>query len=166
MGVPRWPAAVAILSIGASYLALSEYVTFGPRVSLPVLMTVLVVLLLSVHARGRYRLARRIAFVLLGVLTTSVVLRVLFLVTTLSGRGASASSVLVDAALIWASTVVTFAVWYWEIDGGGPAERRMDAQDRRLRDWGSDPLPDGRNLSKAERKILPTGMHTSDGLLR
>ena len=127
MGVPRWPAAVAILSIGASYLALSEYVTFGPRVSLPVLMTVLVVLLLSVHARGRYRLARRIAFVLLGVLTTSVVLRVLFLVTTLSGRGASASSVLVDAALIWASTVVTFAVWYWEIDGGGPAERRMDA---------------------------------------
>jgi uncharacterized membrane protein len=36
-------------------------------------------------------------------------------------------SVLVDAALIWASNVVTFAVWYWEIDGGGPAERRMDA---------------------------------------
>jgi uncharacterized membrane protein len=25
--------------------------------------------------------------------------------------------------LIWVSTVVTFAVWYWEIDGGGPAER-------------------------------------------
>jgi uncharacterized membrane protein len=33
---------------------------------------------------------------------------------------------LVDAALIWASNVITFAVWYWEIDGGGPAERRTD----------------------------------------
>jgi uncharacterized membrane protein len=126
-GVPRWPAAVALLAIGASYLALSEYVTFGPRVWLPGLMSVLVVLALSVHARGRYRLARRISFVLLGVLTASVVLRVFFLVTTLSGRGTSALSVLVDAALIWASTMVMFAVWYWEIDGGGPAERTMDA---------------------------------------
>jgi uncharacterized membrane protein len=31
------------------------------------------------------------------------------------------------AAPIWISNVVTFAVWYWEIDGGGPAQRRMDA---------------------------------------
>jgi uncharacterized membrane protein len=29
--------------------------------------------------------------------------------------------------LIWVGNVVTFAVWYWEIDGGGPAERTMDA---------------------------------------
>ncbi len=126
-GVPRWPAAVAILSIGASYIALSEYVTFGPRLWLPGLVLVLVVPLLIAHARGHYRLARRISFVLLGVVTVSVVLRVFFLLTTLSGRGASALSVLVDAVVIWLSTVVTFAVWYWEIDGGGPAERAMDA---------------------------------------
>jgi uncharacterized membrane protein len=126
-GVPRWPAAVAILSIGASYIALSEYVTFGPRLWLPGLVSVLVVPLLIAHTRGHYRMARTISFVLLGVVTVSVVLRVFFLVTTLSGRGASALSVLVDAVVIWLSTVVTFAVWYWEIDGGGPAERTMDA---------------------------------------
>jgi uncharacterized membrane protein len=126
-GVPRWPAAVAILSIGASYLALSDYVTLGPHVLTPGLMTVLVVLVLSVHALGRYRAARRVSFVLLGVLTASLVLRAFFLVTTLSGRGASGVSVLIDAVLIWVSNVVTFAVWYWEIDGGGPANRTMDA---------------------------------------
>ena len=125
-GVPRWPAVVALLSIGASYLALSEYMTVGPRVLVPGLMTLLVVLVLSVHALGRYRVARRISFVLLGVLTAALVLRV-FLVATLSGRGASGFSVLVDAVLIWVSNAVTFAVWYWEIDGGGPAERTMDA---------------------------------------
>jgi len=59
--------------------------------------------------------------------TASVVLRVFFLVTTLPGRGASAFSVLIDAVVIWVSTVVTFAVWYWEIDGGGPANRAMGA---------------------------------------
>jgi hypothetical protein len=90
-------------------------------------MTVLLIPLLVAHAKGHYRLARGIGFVLLVVTTASVILRVFFLVSTISARGASASSVLVDAILIWVSTVVTFAVWYWEIDGGGPAERRVDA---------------------------------------
>ena len=35
-------------------------------------------------------------------------------------------SVLIDAILIWVSTVVVFAVWYWEIDGGGPDERTRE----------------------------------------
>jgi hypothetical protein len=125
-GVPRWPGAVALLSIGASYIALSDYVTVVPRLWLPGLITVLVVALLGAHARGRYRLARTISLVLLGVVTASLVLREFFLVTTLSGRDASAYSVLVDAALIWVSTVVTFAVWYWEIDAGGPDERTIE----------------------------------------
>jgi uncharacterized membrane protein len=126
-GVPRWPGAVALLCIGASYLALSDYVTVVPRLWLPALMTVLVAALLTAHAGGRYRLARGISFVLLGVVTASLVLREFFLVSTLSERGASASSVLVDAVLIWIGTVVAFAVWYWEMDGGGPDERTRDA---------------------------------------
>jgi uncharacterized membrane protein len=118
---------VALLSIGASYLALSDYVTVVSRFWLPIFIAISVVVLLGAHAQGRHRLARAITFVLLGVVTASLVLREVFLITTLSGRGASAFSVLVDAVLIWVSTVVTFAVWYWEIDGGGPAERTMDA---------------------------------------
>jgi uncharacterized membrane protein len=31
-----------------------------------------------------------------------------------------------DAALLWVINVVTFAVWYWEVDGGGPAQRRRE----------------------------------------
>src|SRR5215213_3781533 len=126
-GVPRWLAAVALLALGASYIALSEDVTVGPRAWLPGLMTVLVVPLMSAHARGHYRLARGISFVLIVVVTISVALSVFLLITTLPGRQTSATSVLVEAALIWMSNVVTFAVWYWEIDGGGPAQRRMDA---------------------------------------
>ena len=72
-------------------------------------------------------MARGISFVLLGVETASLVLREFFLVSTLSERSASAASVLVDAVLIWVGTVVAFAVWYWELDGGGPDERTRDA---------------------------------------
>jgi uncharacterized membrane protein len=28
-----------------------------------------------------------------------------------------------DAAIIWVANVVTFALWYWTIDAGGPARR-------------------------------------------
>ena len=126
-GVPRWPGVLALLSIAASYLALSDYVTIVPRYWLPGLMAMSVAVLLIAQARGRDRLARAITFVILGIVTASLVLRVFFLIATLSGRSASALSVLVDAVLIWVSNVVTFAVWYWEIDGGGPAERTMDA---------------------------------------
>jgi uncharacterized membrane protein len=125
-GVPRWPGAVALLSIAASYSALSDYVRVLPRFWLPVFMAMSIAVLLTAHARGRHRLARTISFVLLGLVTASLVLREVFLVTTLSGRGASAFSVLVDAVLIWVSTVVTFAVWYWEIDGEGSTERTTE----------------------------------------
>ena len=128
-GVPRWPGVVALLSIAASYLALSDYVTIVPRYWLPGLMAMSVAVLLIAQARGRDRLARAITFVILGIVTASLVLREIFLVTTLSGRGMAAFSVLVDAVLIWVSTVVTFAVWYWEIDGGGPAERTTGTHD-------------------------------------
>jgi hypothetical protein len=114
------------LLIGVSYLALSDYVTVVPRFWLPGFMATSVVMLLIAQARGRYRLARAISFTLLGVVTASLVLREFFLVTTLSGRDASAFSVLVDAVLIWVSIVVTFGVWYWEIDGEGPAGRTAE----------------------------------------
>ncbi len=42
------------------------------------------------------------------------------------GGGTPAPARLGDATLIWAMNVVTFAVWYWKIDGGGPARRRRD----------------------------------------
>jgi len=42
------------------------------------------------------------------------------------GGGTPAPVRLGDSALIWAMNVVTFAVWYWELDGGGPARRRGD----------------------------------------
>jgi hypothetical protein len=57
-GVPRWPGALALLLIGASYLALSDYVAVVPRFWLSGFMATSVVVLLIAQARGRHRLAR------------------------------------------------------------------------------------------------------------
>jgi uncharacterized membrane protein len=125
-GLPRWPAAVAVLAVGALYSVVSGGLTLGPRAFLLVFVAVLLVPLLSAHLRGSHRLARVFGFVVIGLVTVAVVASVSLLVSSsLDGR-ISAPALLQDAALLWIINVATFAVWYWEIDGGGPAQRRQE----------------------------------------
>ena len=125
-GLPRWPAAVALLAVGALYSVISGGLTLGPRAFLLVFVAVLLVPLLSAHLRGHHRLARVFGFVVIGLVTVAVVASVSLLVSSSLGGRTSAPALLQDAALLWVINVATFAVWYWEIDGGGPAQRRQE----------------------------------------
>jgi hypothetical protein len=125
-GLPRWPAAVALLAVGALYGVLSDGLTLGPRAFLLGLVAVLLVPLLSAHLRGSHRLARGFAFGLISLVTVAVGASVFLLVSSSFGGRTSAPVLLQDAALLWIINVATFAVWYWEIDGGGPARRRRE----------------------------------------
>jgi hypothetical protein len=147
-GLPRWPAAVALLGVGALYAVISGGLTLGPRAFLLGLVAVLLVPLLSAHLRGSHSLARVFGFGVIGLVTLAVVVSVFLLVSSSLGGGTSAPALLRDAALLWVINVATFAVWYWEIDGGGPARRRrrghvsedllfpqMNLGDKAARDW-------------------------------
>ena len=123
---PRWPAAVALLAIGALYAVLSEGLTLGPRAFLLGLVAVLLVHLMSAHLRGSHRLARWFGLGMVGIVTVAVVVSAFLLVSTALGRGTSAPALLRDATLLWVINVATFAVWYWEVDGGGPVVRRRE----------------------------------------
>ena len=147
-GLPRWPAAVALLAVGGLYAVLSDGLTLGPRAFLLGLVAVLLVPLLTAHLRGSHRLARGFAFGVIGLVTVALVGSAFLLVSSSLGGGTSAPALLRDAALLWVINVAVFAVWYWEIDGGGPAQRRreghvsedflfpqMNLGDKSARDW-------------------------------
>ena len=70
-------------------------------------------------------LVRPIALVLIGAITLAEVISSLLLVSILPRLHIDPTQLLRDAALIWVINVVTFALWYWEIDGGGPLMRKM-----------------------------------------
>jgi uncharacterized membrane protein len=125
--LPRWPAALALLAVGALYAVISNDLTFGPRAFVLGLVAVLVVPLMSAHLSGNHRLARWFGLGLVGLVTVAIVGSVFLLVSSPWSGVMSPPTLLRDAALLWIINVVTFAVWYWEIDGGGPARRHRDA---------------------------------------
>lgn len=122
-GVPRRPAAGALLAIGAIYLLVPTRLAVGPRGLLLAVLAILLVPLGLARRRGYRRLTRGLALGLTGLVTLAVVTSAALLLVQLPGGRTPAPLLLRDAALIWVVNVLVFALWYWEIDGGGPAER-------------------------------------------
>ena len=126
---PRWPGAASLLVIGVVYAVLREDLRVAPSFLLLVLVAVLLVPLFYAQLRGRHHLSHLVGLGLVTLATVAVGISVLLLVITLSTQPVTPLTALRDAGLIWLANVVTFAVWYWEIDGGGPGRRRKDAHE-------------------------------------
>jgi uncharacterized membrane protein len=124
---PRWQAAIGILILGLINFILPSNLTLGPRWLLPAIELILLVPLVVEGLTNRGlppHIRRLLALILLGVVTVGMVGAVILLVLSLSNSATKAVALLRDAVLIWASNILVFALWYWEIDGGGPLKRR------------------------------------------
>ena len=126
---PRWPGAASLLVIGVVYAVLREDLRVAPSFLLLVLVAVLLVPLFYAQLRGRQHLSHLLGLTLTTLATAAVGTSVVLLVVFLSTQPVAPATALRDAGLIWLANVVTFAVWYWEIDEGGPGRRRSDAHE-------------------------------------
>jgi hypothetical protein len=122
--IQRWPSILALLVIAGAYTEVSEGLALIPRVVLPTAVLAGILLIWLALIRDRHLLVRPIALGLIGFITLAEIASTLLLVTILPRGAVGPTSLLRDAALIWVINVVTFALWYWEIDGGGPLMRR------------------------------------------
>jgi hypothetical protein len=80
---------------------------------------------------GQFRRAIRLTALLLTVLVMLMNFEALIAVVRalISGsKGPSGQSLLIDALNIWFTNVVVFALWYWNIDAGGPASRGLSGK--------------------------------------
>lgn len=122
--IQRWPSILALLVIAVAYSEISEGLALVPRVVIPVAVLTGVLLIWLALLRDKHLVVRPIALGLLGFITLVEIASTLLLVSILPRGAVGPTSLLKDAALIWVINVVTFALWYWEIDGGGPLMRR------------------------------------------
>jgi hypothetical protein len=125
-GVPRWPAIVALVVVGGLLALVSDQLTLGPSWLPLAIVLVLAVPLTIAILRGRHDWGRRLAFIGLETITIAVAASAIFLVRQLLAGPVQGGYLLTGAGTIWAANCLTFALWYWEIDGGGPSMRRRD----------------------------------------
>jgi hypothetical protein len=127
-GDGRWPAAIAVLAASGLQMTLPPWLAFGPHWLLPALE---IGLLSAMVASSPGRLERRSAVLRAGGLTlagllslTNATFAVLLVHDLARGGGTkSAAALLLAGGALWTANVLIFALWYWELDRGGPADR-------------------------------------------
>jgi uncharacterized membrane protein len=126
-GDPFWPAQLAVAGAIALHLTLSQKVVIGPKWLVPAVEgALLLVLVVIAPARAATRSVgqRRFALVVIGLVTlTNVVSLVLLVHFLINGGKATAHSLILSGIVLWVTNVLLFAVWYWELDRGGPVAR-------------------------------------------
>ena len=118
-----WPAALAFILIGVIYALLSSELTLGPPWGLLILAVVALVAARVSRWRGFLHARRLIAIGAVAVFSVAVTVSAVYLVGALLYRSIEAGALLRDGALLWVGNLLTFSLWYWEVDGGGPAHR-------------------------------------------
>jgi hypothetical protein len=119
----RWEAGIALLALAIAYAFVTSGLRLGPAWLLPLLVVVLLLLSLLARRLGRIELEYRFGLSLSVLSTVAVIGSIVILVVRLLRHELSGTPLLRDGIILWASNIVIFALWYWELDGGGPARR-------------------------------------------
>ncbi len=122
---PRWPAFVAMLADALIHFALPERLSVGPRWLLFAVILVLLVPIIFSYRRGRHDITRILTFAALGVITLALIGSLALLISGLPGHKDPPETLLLSATLLWVTNVLVFALWYWELDAGGPLGREQ-----------------------------------------
>jgi hypothetical protein len=125
--ITRWAALGGALILGLLFAALPERITFGfgwVPLALIVIITLIITLPHLIHRPFSPATVRVLSFIILGVVTFTLAVGVCLMIYTLPNRSQSQAGMLLQTAgLLWAANILVFALWYWEIDGGGPIKR-------------------------------------------
>jgi len=132
-----WPAALAVCAMIALQLSLPDRLTLGPRWLLPAVEVVIVVVLIAadpMRLRRDTPALRILGLVLIALASLGNGWSVAMLVRDiLTGHGiGSAARLVTVGGAVYLLNVLSFAVWFWQLDRGGPARRAR----------GADPYPD------------------------
>jgi uncharacterized membrane protein len=129
-GEQRWPSVLALIAMMGLQLLLPQRLAAGPRWVLPTLEVAIIIVLIFANpgrmSRGTPGL-RRLGLTLIVVASLGnawSVGRLVVDITTGHGTG-TATQLLASGGDVWLINVLTFAVWYWEFDRGGPVSRAL-----------------------------------------
>jgi len=131
-GVPSaerslWPARIAVMAAIALYLVLPQRLVPGPRWVVPALEGAVLLVLSTTRRHSTIEESpkrRALATLLVGIVTVANLINLGMLVRELvGGRVNNGRELIFAASAIWLTNVIAFALWYWQLDRGGPLAR-------------------------------------------
>ncbi len=127
-GEHRWPMAAAVLVAALLHASLPEPLRLQQASWLPwVVMGFLVLLIIGDPGRidRRERWLRAVTGALFGLITVVNAYSAVQLVDGILGNASfeQPRQLLAAGASVWLTNVIAFALWYWDLDGGGAAAR-------------------------------------------
>jgi hypothetical protein len=129
---PFWPAQLTALAAVALYLALPDKLTLGPRWLLPALEGLLLIGLIAAMPNPAMQYSprrRQFALTLTSLVSLANVFSLLLLVHyLLKGGKAGGHQLILSGVVLWVTNVLLFALWFWELDRGGPVTRVLDPE--------------------------------------
>ncbi len=125
---PTWPATLAIVVTIAIHLLLPNQFNYFPRWLMPTLLALVIVPLTLVSPRrdiNESRWRQWIAVAVMALLSTMnfANLAMLVIVIVSNPKAINGEELILGSIGIWLTNVIVFALWYWEIDRGGPDDR-------------------------------------------
>ncbi|MDE3044300.1 MAG: DUF1345 domain-containing protein [Acidobacteriota bacterium] len=152
-GEPRWPASLALLGCVGLYAVLPNRLAVGPHWIVPVIVALPIIPLSARKHRhpNDAPWVRRVTIATIALITLANVTSVALLVHLLLVANVQQGRALIYAAVsVWLTNVITFALWFWEMDRGGPHKRA--GEDPRLPDF---QFPQMENPTLAPRDWRP-----------
>jgi len=126
----RWPSVAALVGAVIAHFLLPQRLLAGPRLLVPGLEVALLVPLIAANPKRIHKDTpdvRILSMLLIAVVNLANLVNLVLLVRYLIKGGQAGGGDLIRAAVpIWSTMVLVFAMWYWELDRGGPAARASD----------------------------------------
>lgn len=118
--------AFLVLAIGLQYLLPDTYVLLRPHWLLPLIEALLLIALVALSSRPGARL-HRVGLLLIALMSLdNAVSSALLDAGLLTGSvGSDALPLLASGASIYATNIIAFGLWYWQLDRGGPSARAV-----------------------------------------
>jgi hypothetical protein len=158
----RLPASIATLVVAGLYMLLPERLSLGPAVIFPIVAVLAMIPLTVADALGHSHPAYRVlALSLLGFTAAANGASLVLLVRELLARNAhmSGRELLAGALTVWLANLIVFALWYWELDRGGP--RARERNDRELPDFLFPQMTDAKELMPDWQPAFSDYLYTS-----